>query len=137
MHMRLLIIILVTTLLFISCSDQDDPIVECDTPGISQEADAEKLQLLLAQIEELSLSESCDDPIDWTFTPYGSKACGGPLGYIAYSTQIDVDEFLELVQSYTEATAAFNQNWQVFSDCAVVNPPSRVVCQEGLPVLEA
>ncbi len=116
---------------FIACNDEAE---ECET-GISQEADSQKLDQLLSEILELSRSEECIDPSDWTFAPFGSKACGGPQGYVPFSNAIDRDEFLRLVAMLTTAEAEFNIDYQVISDCALVNPPSSIICRAGAPVM--
>jgi len=132
--MRLLALVVVSIFLFQACTDE--PEEQCDPAGITQEEDASKLQALFAQIKELSESVNCENPADWSFTAYGSKPCGGPQGYIAYANDLDVESFLDLVKMYTDAEAAFNERWGAISDCAVVNPPSRVVYEEGIPILE-
>jgi len=133
--MRLLSLVVISIFFLLACTD--DPEVQCDPAGITQEEDASKLQALFAQIKELSESVSCEDPGDWSFTAYGSKPCGGPQGYIAYADDLDVEAFLDLVKMYTDAEAAFNQNWGAISDCAVVNPPSGIICQGGQAVFES
>jgi hypothetical protein len=34
------------------------------------------------------------DSADWAFTSIGSKACGGPTGFVAYSLKLNTTEFL-------------------------------------------
>ena len=80
-------------------------------------------------------SELCTDANQWDFTAIGTKACGGPEGYIAYSKKTDKETFLAKVKTYTDAQAAFNVKWNVSSTCDVVIPPARVECVEGKPKL--
>src|SRR5690606_36122100 len=54
-----------------------------------------QLDSLLDEIEKISESVACEEAQSWKFTAIGAKACGGPVKYIAYSTQIDTDAFLE------------------------------------------
>lgn len=54
-----------------------------------------------------SESKVCNDPDNWSYTAIGSKACGGPKGYIAYSNEIDVDAFLNKVEDYNRTEAEF------------------------------
>ena len=68
-----------------SCSDDDNE--------MSRAQEAQILQEMLSEIEDLAASEDCEDASEWTFTAYGSKACGCPIGYIAYSTNIDTESF--------------------------------------------
>ena len=60
----------------------------------AQEEEHKYLMVLFDEIEALTYTNSCVDGINWTFTAYGSKACGGFQGYIPYSINIDTDAFL-------------------------------------------
>ena len=102
-----------------------------------KEKEHQNLMLLFNEIYELSISVTCIDASEWTFTAYGTQVCGGsPHGFIPYSTNIDVDAFLEKVKAYTEAEDAFNKKWDVVSPCAIIVAPSGVECHpNGYPVL--
>ncbi|GAA3603224.1 hypothetical protein GCM10022396_20750 [Flavivirga amylovorans] len=100
-----------------------------------QEKDHRELMDLFNEIYELSLSVSCTDVNDWTFTAYGSKACGGPQGYIAYSTQIDTTAFLQKVEEYSNLEKAFNVKWNIVSTCDLPAQPKEIVCENGFPRL--
>ena len=119
---RLIFVIL--TVLSLGCQD-----------NATQEEELEVLNNMFAEIEMLANSVACENAADWNFVAYGSKACGGPQGYIAYSNQIDVNAFLRLVENYTTAEREFNLRWGVASDCAFVTPPSEVLCENGVAVL--
>lgn len=80
-------------------------------------------------------STLCTNPAEWTFTAIGSKACGGPTGYIAYSLKINVPEFLKKVENYTNAQNEYNKKWGIISTCEIMNPPSGVDCVNGKPTL--
>ena len=100
-----------------------------------QEIDHRKLMDLFSEIQRLSNSQSCTNAKDWLFTPFGSKACGGPQGFIVYSKNIDVNAFLEKIETYTKAEKEFNIKWGVVSDCAIINAPVSVECRNGYPIL--
>lgn len=100
-----------------------------------QEKDHRILMDLFNEIQNLAYSESCSNTTNWNFVAYGSKACGGPQGYIPYSKNIDTALFLNKIEEYAKAEAAFNIKWSVASDCAITNPPKNVECQNGYPVL--
>lgn len=102
---------------------------------LNQNQDAENLSSKFQEIKTLSESESCDNSNEWTFVAYGSKACGGPQGYIAYSKNINVQEFLKLVETYTAAEEDYNNKWNIVSDCSFVMPPLNVSCEESKAVL--
>jgi hypothetical protein len=95
-----------------------------------------ELDELYEKIISISESKTCTNSSDWKFTAIGSKACGGPTGYIAYSTQINEREFLNLVNQYTELQEEYNQKNEIGSDCAFVSPPSGIICENGNPVFQ-
>lgn len=91
------------------------------------------MQEVYKEMVSLSESETCSDSKDWLFTAYGSKACGGPTGYIAYSKKIDQNYFLGLVDRFTELQAEYNRKTGAVSDCALALRPTRVTCENGKP----
>ena len=101
-----------------------------------QEADHQNLMDLFNEISSLAYSESCNNSNDWTFTAYGSKACGGPQGFIPYATKIDVATFLQKVEEYNAAEDAFNKKWGIVSTCDILPQPKAVVCENGYPTLK-
>ncbi|MFY0628798.1 MAG: hypothetical protein JXR05_00375 [Flavobacteriaceae bacterium] len=101
-----------------------------------QELDHRALMNLFDELYELSISVTCSDSNDWSFTPYGTKACGGPQGYIAYSNQIDIVAFLQKVDEYTEAENQYNIQWGILSTCDIPPAPIAVECVNGYPVLK-
>lgn len=93
----------------------------------TKEEDLQKLEQLFNQIKQISESETCSNATEWKIAAYGSKACGGSQGYIAYSIKIDESNFLKLVENYTNEEAKFNQKWGVVSDCSLVVAPKSVI----------
>lgn len=118
-------LVLLTSLGFQSCLNNES----------SQDQEAQNLCTLLDEIEEISISVSCTDAADWTFTEYGSKACGGPVGYIAYPTTIDINAFLAKIDAHRQAQEDYNKKWGIISDCSVPAMPTGVECQNGKPSL--
>ncbi|WP_051316022.1 hypothetical protein [Algoriphagus vanfongensis] len=94
-----------------------------------------ELEILYDEIVQLAESESCSDAAQWKFTAIGSKPCGGPTGYIAYSSQLDEASFLDKVKRYNQLMADYNAKNNRFSDCMYLSPPSQVICEAGKPVL--
>ena len=112
-------------------------LISCDKNNEStQEEDLKTLNILREKISTLASSTTCEESDDWSFTPIGNKACGGPKGYIAYSKNIEVSKFLKLVEEYTKAEKTYNQKWGIVSDCSVPQQPSAVVCVDGNPTFE-
>ena len=101
-----------------------------------QEKDHRELIDLFTEIENLAYSVSCTDSSSWAYTAYGSKACGGPKGYIAYTTTIDTEAFLEKVAVYSEAEKQYNIKWNIVSTCDIAQEPVSVECQNNYPVLK-
>ena len=114
---------------FYNCSNDDSP---------SQESDDQNLSKMYSEIIAASMvyTTPCTNSAEWSFAAIGSKACGGPLGYIAYSLKIDGPEFLKKVENYTKAQEAYNKKWGVFSTCdMMIRPPSGIGCTNGKPTL--
>ncbi len=107
----------------------------CKDEELTQVQEAQNLDQMFSEITILAASVACDDSSEWKTTSYGSKACGGPIGYIAYSQAIDTALFLEKVEAHRTAQEEFNRRWEIISDCALAAPPNGVVCEDGKPVL--
>jgi len=106
----------------------------CEKTGnTSKEGEKERLESLYKEIDILSTSVECENAEEWAFTAIGSKACGGPTGYIAYSSKIDTEDFLKKVTLYTELQGEYNKKWNVVSDCMGLIQPSDVKCVNGKP----
>lgn len=102
----------------------------------AQEIDHQKLMKLYDEIFTLAYNQNCTNSNDWSFTAYGSKACGGTQGFIPYSTKIDVAAFLKKVEEYTKAEEAFNKKWEIISTCDIPAQPKSVECNNGYPTLK-
>lgn len=118
----------ITLLLFIALVSMKS----CDKNGnLSQEEEQQRLDAMYTEIQAMANSEPCVNAEDWTFTAIGAKACGGPMGYIAYSTKMDTEAFLEKVEEYTKKQDEFNKKWNIISDCMVPPTPQSVRCVDG------
>ena len=125
---KYVIILFSASFLFYGCSIDDD------FSAGNQEDDLVMLQELFTEFAAIA-NEPCTDAEVWEFVAYGSKACGGPQGYIAYPTTIDVEDFLILVENYTAEEAIYNSNYDIVSTCDFAIPPVDVICENELPVL--
>ena len=124
-----LLVLLIATLVVTgisACKDKFD-----DT----KETDERRLEALMTDIKNSSEQTKCENAADWKFRAIGSKACGGPAGYIAYSVKIDTNEFIKKVDEYTSDQKEFNKKWGISSDCSLVNPPKSVMCENEKPKL--
>ncbi|PWN61638.1 hypothetical protein [Chryseobacterium viscerum] len=130
-------IVLCTTLSLISCNTSKNantnlPIDIADRPADedSQKYDQAQLDKLKASIESEVSGEKCTDAGEWTFAPMGAKSCGGPQQYIAYPKKIEAT-FLPRVNDYTDKIKAFNQKYNIMSDCVMITPPTSLKCING------
>jgi hypothetical protein len=117
--------------------EAQDPILRDPeiTETSSQQEDNKTLNYLLESIKKMANTKTCDPTGSYSFTAIGSKACGGPTGYIAYTNSINVKLFLEKVEYYTAQQSYYNQKWQIMSTCDIPMEPSGVICQDGELVL--
>jgi len=108
---------------------------EAKIPTTSQLEDAEQLSIKRSTIVSLAESATCTNASEWSYSPLGSKPCGGPWSYIAYSDNINTLYFTNLIEQYKLAETAYNEKWSVLSDCSMAAEPSGLECQNGIAVL--
>jgi len=104
---------------------------EDDIPLLTQENEQQKLAALKAEIENLASTSICGDTFECKFIAFGSKPCGGPWGYLVYSTSIDEEELENMVEGYKRKETIYNAEWRITSDCAVNNRPVSVNCENN------
>lgn len=97
--------------------------------------DEQNLETLWKEIQKLVSAEDCKEASDLRFTAYGHKACGGPVGYIAYSSEINTRLFLKKIEEHRQAQEAFNARWDILSNCSLPTEPRGVRCENGKAVL--
>lgn len=100
----------------------------------SQKYDQAQLDKIKASIETEISKEKCTNVNEWTFAPMGAKACGGPQLYIAYPKNQEAT-ILPKINDYTEKVKAFNQKYNIMSDCMMIMPPTSIKCVNGKPEL--
>jgi hypothetical protein len=96
----------------------------------SQKYEQAQLDKLKASIESEASGEKCTNASEWTFAPMGAKGCGGPQQYIAYPKKIETT-ILPRIEEYTQKVKAFNEKYNITSDCMMVMPPTSVKCING------
>ncbi len=124
---RVFILISLFCTIIVGCGNDDD--------SSSQEQENANLNAMLAEITKIVESIDCTNPDDWSFISIGTKACGGPSGFIAYPLTIDTDNFLNKIEAYKMAMGEFNKKWEIVSDCSVLATPVDVKCVEMKAVL--
>ncbi|GAA4803071.1 hypothetical protein [Litoribaculum gwangyangense] len=102
---------------------------QCDEDAVmTQDEDKEMLLSLKQDIEALANTSVCNESTECKYIPLGSKPCGGPWSYLVYSTSIDTETLETMVANYNQKEAEYNTKYGIVSDCALVNPPSEIVC---------
>lgn len=100
----------------------------------NQKYDRAQLDKLKAEIEGQIAKEKCNNPDDWAYSPIGSKACGGPLTFIAYPKKLH-DVILPKIEEYTLKMTEFNKKYNIISDCMMAVEPTSIKCENGQAVL--
>lgn len=125
--MRKLIFVLFTLIITATACSKQEQTVKSD--------DITQLENQLKKIADLVDTATCNNSKQWSFTAIGSKACGGPTGYIAYPHSIDTTAFLKLVSLYTQTQKEYNIKHNIISNCMMEPKPYDVICDNGKPVL--
>lgn len=113
--------------LFASCENIGDHPEKTNTDKVTRE----QLEQQLAEIQDFIAVGSCAESEQCSFIPYGRKACGGPKGYLVFSTKIDVEKLREMVNRYTKLEIAYNEQNNVMSDCSLPPEPTGLGCENG------
>ena len=103
----------------------------CEQQENEQEITAKNLEKQLAGIHAVIDAGSCSETGECRFLAYGSKACGGPQGYLIFSDRIDVDALTKKVEEYSKAEDAYNKKFGIISDCMLAAPPEKLSCEDG------
>lgn len=134
--MKRMIFILAAAILLSACSSKKAAANLPKDASLKPVQDTEKLYLqnLWKEIQAEISKVPCTDAAGWRIAPIGSKPCGGPAAYIAYPKK-DEEKFSSMIARYTELSTAYNKKHELISDCAMVEPPSGVRCENGKAVL--
>lgn len=123
--------LLLTCLLALTACDKSgtNTDFDCDSESISldgdYDADRATELALLDEIMVMVTDRSARKGSQCYSVEIGNKACGGPSGYIIYSSKnVDTDVLEEKVCYYTAFQRAINVEYGLFSDCAVEAAPA-------------
>jgi hypothetical protein len=100
----------------------------------SQKYDQAQLDQLKSSIDAEIAKEKCNNATEWAFSPIGAKACGGPIGYIAYPKKIE-ESILVKIEDFKTKMTDYNKKYNITSDCMMAAEPTSVKCQNGKAVL--
>lgn len=103
----------------------------CDALSGQNNITLAQLESQLTDIRNFVEEGNCTQEGQCTYLPIGSKACGGPMGYIVFSNTIDVPALKKMIDRYTADQRIYNIENNVISDCALANPPEKVDCVDG------
>ena len=65
------------------------------------------------------------------YIAYGSKACGGPQGYLLYPEGVDEEKLKKMIADYSKNEDTYNKVNEIISDCSLPNPPAKIGCEDG------
>ena len=93
-------------------------------PPPGYEADSAALGRLFDEARALARREGCPNSAQCRAVAIGSKACGGPRGYVIYCPlTTDEPALRRKAAEATQTERAFNVKYQLASDCAYVMVP--------------
>lgn len=119
--MKSFIYILPFLFLFINCSNDEN----------TKEDDRLKLDRLAAEINNLADNSVCNENFECSYIAFGRKPCGGPWGYIVFSSSINTQLLLKKIEEYNQLEDDYNVKWDAISDCMFVTPPNSLMCENG------
>lgn len=115
--------------LFIGCA------LSCKSTSETQNVSLTDLQTQFEAIQEFVNQGTCNPSNKCSYIAYGTKACGGPQGYLAFSPNVNIDKLKNLVATYSKAEDMYNQQNGIMSDCISLTPPQNLGCSNGKCVI--
>lgn len=93
--------------------------------GFTSQSLQKDISSLNDSMKNLNGDLSCTQDTDCEAVAYGSRACGGPSGYIVASTlNAHYDEILDLADKLTEKEMQYNVINNIISTCEFMMPPT-------------
>ena len=125
-------LVLPAVVLFAACdAGIPFPAQPWDLSGRSMDEDEAIRQKLRDEIDALVGDATCRDVSECSAVAIGSKPCGGPWFWMAYSTTVtDTAALQKLVATYDWVDAFINDKWGIGSNCAYTRDPI-LVCRDG------
>lgn len=106
---------------------------QCSETAPSSDTQAQMLAKK-QQIVDLIQNASCDDS-GCSSIAFGAKPCGGPWEYLIYPNTIDTDLLTTWVNEYNALNELWNAQTNAISDCAMVMPPTALMCSDGTCII--
>jgi hypothetical protein len=126
MKISFIISLIISQIIFLaafSCSDDDKPVSCAD-----RETYINELGNNILAFAETSI---CSDDFECRYIGFGVKACGGPAGYLIYTTSIDTLELAIMVNDFNNQQEMYNQECGGVSTCDVPQPPIGFDCVDN------
>lgn len=83
-------------------------------------------------IENYINSFTCSESLGCNYIAFGSKPCGGPRTYLAFSNTINMPQLQTMVAEYNEMDHLRNIQTGAISDCSIPPPPNLIRCVNGV-----
>ena len=103
----------------------------CQNTEEAQIITLQELETQFEVIQKLISEGTCSDSSQCNYIAYGTKACGGPQGYLVFSSEVDLEKLKNLVDKYTAAEDTYNKQNGIMSDCSIPSPPDNIECSDG------
>lgn len=103
----------------------------CEQITESSEITTSTLNDQMENIRSLIDKGTCTDESSCRYMAYGSKACGGPVGYLIFSSDVNEALLKKMVASYTQNQKVFNEKNGIMSDCSIPPEPQQLKCENG------
>ena len=121
----LTILLLASSSAFAQSTDKDN-----EVRRIEQE-----MQKIGLRVKDITEDKTCNTDAHCQSIAFGTKACGGPRGFVSYSNiRTNPSEIVKLAGRYTALSERHNQLTGAISDCRFEMPPKldcvQNVCQE-------
>lgn len=107
------------------CDDDDN------IGASSCDSQLETLLNLRTDIEAMASASTCSEEFECRYIGFGSKACGGPKGFLIYTTSIDTLALSSLVENYNQLERDYNISCDQHSDCSVPQVPIGFECENN------
>ncbi|TVZ26170.1 hypothetical protein JM83_1123 [Gillisia sp. Hel_I_86] len=103
----------------------------CQNTDEAQNVSLQDLEQQLEALQAFVDQSNCTQNSQCSYIAYGTKACGGPKGYLVFSTNVDMDQLKVMVAKYSKAEATYNKQNGIISDCSIPAPPQSIKCSDG------
>jgi len=121
---------LLTVALLIAC-DPSGPLHGGGCTDDPEPAPEQEMKRLYTDILTLIQNKSCSDSSVCKVIAIGAKPCGGPTGYLVYSSShVDEVALVAKIKAYNDWNTKYNKEKNLSSDCSIP-PQPKPDCIDG------